>query len=261
VAVSAFPVCSWLAFVLSILLAMAEELRLKDLQMKGLTEKIESLLNGLEKSKRKEMDMSDVQQKLKEFNICLDEAKIELRHLKDDAEKSEYGAMVKEQKAVFQKLKNEFEWKKSSAVKDQLLGDHKVDVGDQSTAEGTMKHGLDTLDKSKDSLKRTMETINETKTIGTATVAKLEAQTEQMEGVYNELENIETSLARSRKIISRIARKVATDKYIWVVVFLVFAAIVTIIVLKSMGQGGSNTNAPTIPGLSPTNAPSTTSQP
>jgi hypothetical protein len=37
------------------ILKMAEELQMKDLQMKGLTEKCTAMLAGLEKSKRKEL--------------------------------------------------------------------------------------------------------------------------------------------------------------------------------------------------------------
>src|SRR5688572_1073725 len=47
-------------------------------------------------------------------------------------------------------------------------------VIDMETAEGMMKHGLDTQDKSKDSLARSLRVVNETKTIGQDTVMKLE---------------------------------------------------------------------------------------
>lgn len=216
---------------------MSEELRMKDLQMKGLTEKIENLLNGFEKSKRKDLDLSEVTSKLKEFQIALDEAKIELRHIKDESEKSEATGIVKEHKQTFQKLKNEYEWKKQAQVKDQLLGEHtEATAGDQNSADGLMKYGLDVQDKSKESLKRSLETIENAKQVGTKTVEKLQANTEQIENMYNELETIESSLARSRKTIARIARKVATDKYVWVFIVLVIGAIVALIIVKATGN-------------------------
>jgi len=46
------------------------------------------------------------------------------------------------------------------------------------------------------------------------------------------MDEIESTLKRSTKIINRMARKVATDKYIWVLAFLVLAAIITVIVLS-----------------------------
>jgi len=210
---------------------------MKDLQMKGLTEKIESLLNGFEKSKRKDLDLAEVTSKLKEFQIALDEAKIELRHIKDETEKTEATAIVKEHKQTFQKLKNEYEWKKQAQVKDQLLGEHQeVTAADQNSPDGLMKYGLDVQDKSKDSLKRSLETIENAKQVGTKTVEKLQANTEQIGNMYNELETIESSLARSRKTISRIARKVATDKYVWIFICLVLGAILALIITKALGN-------------------------
>jgi len=233
---------------------MAEELQMKDLQMKGLTEKITALLNGIEKSKRQELDLNEVNQRLKEFQIALDGANIELRHLGTNPQKNEFKQMLRDHKNTLKELKNDYEWKKSAATKEQLMGDHK-DSGpaDLDTAEGLMKHGLDVQDKSKESLGRTLRVVNDTKNIGIDTVAKLEANTQQIEGMYDKLESIESTLARSTKIIKRMARKVATDKYVWVVVFLVFAAIVAVIVVKNVkkksGESASDgdVNVPTIP--------------
>jgi len=225
---------------------MSEDLRMKDLQMKGLTEKLEGFLSGFEKSKRKDLDLSDISSKLKEFQIALDESKIELRHIRDEAEKNEYNSIIKHHKQTFTKLKNEYEWKKQAQVKDQLLGDHhEATAADQANPDQLMKYGLEVQDKSKDSLHRTLQTVADAKQVGSQTVEKLQGNTEQVENMYNELENIEGSLARSRKIIARIARKVATDKYVWVVVFLVVCAILAVIILKSIGIG-SNTLAPSL---------------
>ena len=233
---------------------MAEELSMKDLQMKGLTEKITGLLAGLDKSKRKELDLSEIGSRLKEFQISLDSASIEQRHLGAHPQKNEFRVMLRDHKNTLKELKNEYEWKKSSAVKEELLGDHKpgADAANAlETEEGLMKHGLDTQDKSKESLARTLRVVNDTRTIGQDTVLKLEANSSQIEGMYDNLEDIESTLARSTKIIKRMARKVATDKYVWVIVSLVFAAIVFIIIYtqvqKRRGKSTPNVNTVTIP--------------
>ena len=115
-------------------------------------------------------------------------------------------------------------------------------TGDLETADGLMKHGLEVQDKSKDSLQRTLRVVHETKVIGQDTVVKLEQNTEQIQGMYDKLESIETTLQRSTKIIKIMARKVATDKYIWVIAFIVFGVIIFIIVWKAMHNSSSSSS-------------------
>jgi len=214
---------------------MSEELQMRDLQMKGLTEKLTSLLGGLEKSKRKELDLREISSRLKEFSMALDAAYIDMRHLgPNHPNKNEFKVTLREHKNALKELRNDFEWKKSTQVKNELVGEGGGDEEDQKeTAEGLMQHGLDVQDKSKASLERTLGKIQDTKIIGQDINVKLEQNTAQIEGIYDKIESIETTLQRSTKVIKRIARKMATDKYIWVVAILVFAAIVFILIWKN----------------------------
>ena len=124
---------------------MAEELEMKDLQMKGLTEKIQSLLDGIDKSKRKELDLNDIAARIKEFTNALEAASIEYRRMNakgNNPNKNEQKQMLKDHKNILKEFKNQYEWKKSEAVKDELLGDHKAGGDeDRETAEGLMKYG------------------------------------------------------------------------------------------------------------------------
>ena len=207
---------------------------MKDLQMKGLTEKIGELLDKLNKSKRKELDLQDVAQRIKEFQIALDSAAIELRHIGNHPDKTELKQMLREHKAVLKELRIRYEEKKGAIVKDELLGDHSEETDRLETAEGLMEHGLNTQAQSAESLQRTLATIERTKEVGTDTVLKLETNTKQIQNMYDELEQIESSLARATKIIRRIGRKMATDRYIWVMIVLLLCAILVIIVLTKV---------------------------
>lgn len=205
---------------------------MKDLQMKSLTEKIEMMLKGLDKSKRQEMDLAEIGSRLREFQTCLDGAQLELKHLGAHAQKNEFTRLLRDHKHTLKELKNEYEWRKSSSDKNSLMdGATPAKTGaDMTTAEGMMKHGLEVQDKSKESLERTRRVVAETKEIGIDTVAKLESNTHQIEAMYDNLTAIDSTLARSTKVIKRMARKMATDKVIWVFAFLVFCAIIFIIV-------------------------------
>lgn len=205
---------------------------MKDLQMKSLTEKIEMMLKGLDKSKRQEMDLAEIGTRLREFQTALDGAQLELKHLGAHAQKNEFTRLLRDHKHTLKELKNEYEWRKTNSDKNALMDGAVASAthADMNTAEGMMRHGLDVQDKSKESLERTRRVVAETKDIGIDTVAKLESNTHQIETMYDNLTAIDSTLARSTKVIKRMARKMATDKVIWVFAFLVFVAIIFIIV-------------------------------
>jgi len=221
---------------------MPDEFQMKDLQMKGLTEKITSSLSKVNKSKRKELDLQDIAARLKEFQLSLDSANIELRHINDHPDKAELKLMLREHKDTLKKLRLEYEQKKGVATRDELLGDGEQPVDKLETAEGLMEHGLAIQDKSKDSLQRTLGVLEQTKEVGVDTVLKLEANTKQVEALYDELELIESSLQRSAKIIRRIARKIATDKYIWVMIVLLICVVIIIVVVNQVHSSSSSSN-------------------
>jgi hypothetical protein len=79
-----------------------------------------------------------------------------------------------------------------------------------------------------------MAAVAETQVTGRETAVKLDAQTAQLQTVSDTLAEIDTNVGRSKKIILRMARKVTTDRYVWVVIFFVVAAIVFIIVWVRM---------------------------
>jgi len=224
---------------------MAEELQLKDMQMTGLTDKISGMLQSVSKSKRKELDLQDIAARLKEFEMALDSGNIELRHIGNHPDKTEFKVMLREHKNKLKELRTQYESKKGTIVRDELLGDAEADpTADKlETAEGLMEHGLKIQDKSKQSLERTLGVIAQTKEIGTDTVLKLETNTKQIEGMYDELEMIESSLARSTKIIKRIARKMATDKYIWVMIILLICVVIVIIVMGKVNLTSSSSSS------------------
>lgn len=231
---------------------MSEELSMKDLQMKGLTEKIEMMLKGLDKSKRQELDLAEIGSRLRDFQTSLDGAQLELKHLGPHMQKNEFTKLLRDHKSTLKELKNEYDWRKANSDKNALMDGAKpsATAADMTTADGMMRHGLEVQDRGTESLQRTLRVVGEAKDIGIDTVAKLDANTHQIEAMYDNLTAIDTTLARSTKVIKRMARKMATDKVIWVFTFLVFAAVITIIVWKNLKKkSGSNdsTNTPTIP--------------
>ncbi len=115
--------------------------------------------------------------------------------------------------------------------KNDLLDGGRVAAADESN-ESLMAHGLSTQAASKDSLARSLQATAAAQEIGRETAIKMEEQKKQLEKAHDDLVQIDSSVARSKKIISRMARKLTTDKLIWAAMFLVIATIIFIIVWK-----------------------------
>ncbi len=108
--------------------------------------------------------------------------------------------------------------------------EHKVDV--KQSQDDLMKSGLKTQESSRDSLKRTEKMIQDAKEIGVDINQKLAEDTEKIAKMDDHLDGIGTTLDRTKKTISRIARKIATDKVVWFFVMLILVAIILIVLKK-----------------------------
>lgn len=161
---------------------------MKDLQMKALTEKIEMMLKGLDKSKRQELDIAEIGARLRDFQTALDGAQLELKHLGAHMQKAEFTKNLRDHKHTLKELKNEYDWRKANSDKNSLMDGAKpgASAGDMQTADGLMQHGLAVQDRSGESLARTLRVVHETKDIGIDTVAKLDANTHQIEAMYGQ---------------------------------------------------------------------------
>jgi len=219
---------------------MTEELRLRDQQLVDLTKMMQETLAGLDKSSRKQQDLDALKDQVVEFQTAMDGFKIELKS-QQPSDKRVYKAKLKQHKQNLEDMKNQIEWKQTDSVRKDLVGDHQPKVVDYDSGAGLMKHGLEVQQESKDSLARSVQTVHQTLAVGKETANKLDQQTQQMANMIDNLDDIGSTLDRSKKIIRDIARRVATDKYMWVLIVLVFGAIVFIIIYKQLAPRSSTT--------------------
>merc|ERR1712154_681102 len=73
------------------------------------------------------------------------------------------------------------------------------------------------------------------------TATMLHNQTEQIEKIGKDLGEIDDEIDRATRVLKRMGRRVMTDKYIWCLIFLIFAAIIAIIVV-SVVEGNVDEN-------------------
>ena len=118
----------------------------------------------------------------------MDGANLELKHLGAHVQKNEFTKLLRDHKHTLKELKTEYEWRKTSSDKNALMDGAKAPAtgADMNSADGLMKHGLDVQQQGTESLQRTLRVIHETKDIGIDTVAKLDANTHQIEQMYGQ---------------------------------------------------------------------------
>ena len=84
-------------------------------------------------------------------------------------------------------------------------------------------------------IERSKRTVETTIQIGTQTAEALRGQTQQMEKIVDDLDEIHFSLKKSMRVIKDLTRGLATDKCILTLLFIVVAGIVSIIAVKVAG--------------------------
>lgn len=220
---------------------MGEEIKMRDAQLKELDSSLQELFDGLQSSKRKELDLDEIKDKIHSYNNALDSFKMELR-TQQPTDKAVYKSKAKTYTQNHRKYKTDLDWAVAQLEKNELFegaGQGAVD----NSAEGKMQQGLAVQQDSKESLQRTMAKVAETQDIGREVAVKLENQTDQLDRMHDDLKETSSTLERSNVIMRRMGRKLKTDKYVWVIVLLVIGAIVAIIIWKLVDPS-ANVNVP-----------------
>ncbi|XP_033628626.1 vesicle transport through interaction with t-SNAREs homolog 1B-like [Asterias rubens] len=118
----------------------------------------------------------------------------------------------------------------------------------QSSQRSKLLQGQDTLNRTSQSLDRTHRIAAETDEIGVGIIDELDGQKEQLLNAKDKLENMDSSLGKSKQILNTIGRRIITNKLILVGIILVEAVILGLIVyFKFFASSGSKpTPAPTL---------------
>ena len=98
-----------------------------------------------------------------------------------------------------------------------------------------MQVGRGAMKATDDAIERSKKTVETTIQLGQQTAETLRNQTQQMERVVDDLDEIHFSLKKSFKVIRNLTRGLATDKCILALLFLVVAGVIAIIVVKIAG--------------------------
>ena len=112
------------------------------------------------------------------------------------------------------------------------LGQVELQVMD---TESVLAYGRGKMQETDDAIERSKRTVATTIQIGSQTAEALRGQTQQMEKIVDNLDEIHFSLKKSMRVIKDLTRGLATDKCILTLLFIVVAGIVSIIAVKVAG--------------------------
>jgi hypothetical protein len=186
-----------------------------------------------------------------EFKKLLDEKEID--HNKIERVKVEYDdaltfirleakTMSKEQKDQAKQIKRAFKTclhDYELDVRKEIIGDGNgdgngnVQICIDDTPEGIIQYAKNLQNKDIDGVRRTIGVIGDAKEIGIQTAAKIQAQTEQIAKMKDDLAAIESELTRAGRHASIMIRKTMNSKVVWVLTGLIVVCIAIIIIMKT----------------------------
>lgn len=214
----------------------------RDEQLTNLEETIKKLFEEINGNPTDDV-LQQIQDKISEFSFACEGFKLELSDCVKD--KQQYKQKFRQYRITLKQFNTDLAWQKTNSTKNVLLEGATAEALQGESEEALINHGLEVQQASSESLQRTLAVTAETQVIARSTAQTLDAHTQQLTRMYDDLEKIDSALDRSAVLMRRMARRVLTDKYIWVLVFLVVVAIIVIIVYKTLDpEGGKDLNAP-----------------
>jgi len=208
----------------------------RDADLRKLHASIQDGLGNIQKSKSKNNkdDIAALAAKLKTFYSGLERVKFEISELDED-DRRPWKKRFKELRTMYAESLNSVKALSEQNNREELLETADGGVGEEEdTEERYIRRGDELLDSNKSALKQTLATVNEAKTVGTKTAQMLEEQNAQMGRIADDLDSMESSLKVSQRILRQMARRMMTDKYIWVCIGLGIMAIIALIVVSQV---------------------------
>ena len=213
-----------------------------DQEMNAVIENLEKSISRLKGKANDEKRLERCTQLIKKFaglleSLQLDVASMDITH----GEKKGWERKVAAHVEKIEALKVEFNDKRREVQKKLLLKSNPAQAEKLKNLTGeedvmqldrmqAVAVGDVLLDKAEKSLARTKKLVVESEQMGINTLGKMEAQNEQMDKIYEDFDEIDGTLARSKRIIGHIAQSAVNDRCIQVLTLLVFIILVVVIV-------------------------------
>lgn len=220
---------------------MSEQALLAELQdNETILEKTFNKIKGnIEKAQK--VDPSDqkriktqISNDLKQAQAVIDTIRLEIQSLKEVQNETIYKEKLKKFTATYKSLNEEYKKKlveqsNQTSVIDNLT----VRATGQETSLELMNKGDVILDESGKAIERMDKKVADSKNISNNIKSDLKRQMEQLENTNKNLKEIDYSLGRASKTLGNMAKMVATDKFVMIMIIIIMVLIVGIIVYSN----------------------------
>lgn len=161
-----------------------------------------------------------IDNEIQDATDALENAEVEARQY-DNKLKQRATQKMRTYKGEFEQIKRQYQATKngSDVSSKEAKRERKMLVGQNNT-----------LDASGNALDNTLAHIAEISDTGGRTYAQMQAQTEQLNGVNKNLDEMDNSLSDSKKTIMRMRRKLATSKMLFACIIIMEIGIIALIV-------------------------------
>ncbi|EAN90214.1 hypothetical protein, conserved [Trypanosoma cruzi] len=211
-----------------------------DEELKGLEEQISSLLRALDSA-------TNLDQRLEKYNKAQDimkrlhkthhQFKVEVRLLEGN-EQEVYEKRGQIHLLRINQLKMDLQSKKveetpfSAARENSVLSSNSPSNDGKDEARAVARRVNTIQTSTLGSLAMTERLLNDTETVGIDAAAKLRSQTEQIQRVNENLNELDSDVNRAKKELTAFIRRMMTDRIIILFSVLILIGIITIVVLK-----------------------------
>mmetsp|Transcript_67968 Transcript_67968/g.141925 ORF Transcript_67968/g.141925 Transcript_67968/m.141925 type:complete len:243 (+) Transcript_67968:204-932(+) len=181
---------------------------------------------------------------------ALDSYKLETRTL-SPAEQVPHQHRIRSLEEGLKQAKTQIEWKRldtEAAAAHPSSGGSGPQAPDVEAGPMSLQEAVESADRTQDesqaSLARSMNMVLRAEEVGIATLTKMHEQEEQMARIAEDVEDVKANIARSKKLVSQIARGAARDRCIQLLCAMITIAIMVMIALAVTGNDDGALNVP-----------------
>ena len=107
-----------------------------------------------------------------------------------------------------------------------------------------VQHGRGMMNQTDKSVSRSKKIVHETIEMGAVTAAKLKEQTQKLDEITDELDELQFSVRKSLNLVRDITKGLATDRCVITLMLLVALGVVAIIIVKATGADKKKSSSP-----------------
>lgn len=164
------------------------------------------------------------------YKLELEKAQVEIEHF-SDVEKKSAKKRYKEFGHTGKTIQQDYKlWKKKKDT--EYLKEDEEEDPENPTEEKVIQEGRDIIQQNKESLNNVLSDLNKAHEIGASTNQKIVQQNEQLSNVKADLVSMQDTLSMATEEMKIIGRKIMCDKYLWVLLFFIVAAIIAVLLVQ-----------------------------